>query len=138
MAIRHSDGCGPDTGAAPPPAFPHRSDYRPTSTTFPTVSPFPSSSWARAACSSGSLRSMTGLRSPRARRPNSVNQDTYAADVRAIPQSGGPTVSERPEHVLRGGCFHNWAVHCTVSKRYQMERQYLDGCIGFRVVLAEP
>jgi hypothetical protein len=34
-------------------------------------------------------------------------------------------------------CFHNWAIHCTVSKRYQMERQYRDGCIGFRAVLAE-
>jgi hypothetical protein len=31
----------------------------------------------------------------------------------------------------------NWAIHCTVPKRYQMERQYHDGCIGFRVVLAE-
>jgi len=43
--------------------------------------------------------------------------------VRAIPQGGG--------------CFHNWAIHCTVSKRYQMERQDHDGCVGFRVVLAE-
>jgi hypothetical protein len=42
-----------------------------------------------------------------------------------------------PERVLRGGCFHNWAIHCTVSKRCQMERQYHDGCIGFRFVLAE-
>ena len=50
-------------------------------------------------------------------------QDTYVKDVRAIPQVGG--------------CFHNWAIHCTVSKRYQMERQHHDGCVGFRVVLAE-
>jgi formylglycine-generating enzyme required for sulfatase activity len=57
--------------------------------------------------------------------------------VRAIPPGGGPTVGDERERVLRGGCFHNWAIHCTVSKRYQMERQYHDGCIGFRVVLAE-
>jgi hypothetical protein len=43
-----------------------------TRTIFPTVSPFPNSSWARAACSSGSLRSMTGLSSPRPRRSNKV------------------------------------------------------------------
>ena len=64
-------------------------------------------------------------------------QDAYVKDVRAIPQGGGPTRSDGPERVLRGGCFHNWAIHCTVSKRYQMERQYHDGCVGFRVVLAE-
>jgi formylglycine-generating enzyme required for sulfatase activity len=50
-------------------------------------------------------------------------QDTYVRDLRATPQGGG--------------CFHNWAIHCTMSKRYQMGRQYHDGCIGFRVVLAE-
>jgi formylglycine-generating enzyme required for sulfatase activity len=38
---------------------------------------------------------------------------------------------------LRGGCFHNRAIHCTVSKGYQMERQSHAGCVGFRVVLAE-
>ena len=64
-------------------------------------------------------------------------QDTYVKDVRAIPQGGGPTPGDGPERVLRGGCFHNWAIHCTVSKRYQMERQYHDGCVGFRIVLVE-
>ncbi|MBI4904089.1 MAG: formylglycine-generating enzyme family protein [Acidobacteria bacterium] len=38
------------------------------------------------------------------------------------------------ERALRGGCFHNWAVHCTVSKRYEIGQQYKDGCIGFRLV----
>jgi sulfatase modifying factor 1 len=37
--------------------------------------------------------------------------------------------------MLRGGCFHNWAAHCTVSKRYIIGRLYHDGCIGFRLVL---
>jgi formylglycine-generating enzyme len=64
-------------------------------------------------------------------------QDVYARDVGAIPPDGRPTPGGGAERVLRGGCFHNWAVHCTVSKRYQMERQYHDGCIGFRVVMAE-
>jgi formylglycine-generating enzyme required for sulfatase activity len=64
-------------------------------------------------------------------------QDTYVEDVRAIPQDGGPTPGDGPDRVLRGGCFHNWAIHCMVSKRYQMERQYHDGCIGFRVVMAK-
>ena len=63
-------------------------------------------------------------------------QDTYVADVRAIPAGGGPTLDDGTDRVLRGGCFHNWAVHCTVSKRYQMERQYHDGCVGFRAILA--
>jgi formylglycine-generating enzyme len=57
--------------------------------------------------------------------------------VRAIPQDGRPTPGDGPDRVLRGGCCHNWAIHCGVSKRYQMERQYHDGCIGFRVVLAK-
>ncbi|MBM3763747.1 MAG: formylglycine-generating enzyme family protein [Acidobacteria bacterium] len=40
------------------------------------------------------------------------------------------------ERVLRGGCFHNWAVHCTVSKRYAIDSDAHDGCIGFRLVLS--
>jgi formylglycine-generating enzyme required for sulfatase activity len=64
-------------------------------------------------------------------------QDTYLKDVRDIPHDGNPTAGDGADRVLRGGCFHNWAVHCTVSKRYQMERQYHDGCIGFRVVMAD-
>jgi hypothetical protein len=57
--------------------------------------------------------------------------------VRAIPQGGSPTPGDGPNRALRRGCFHNCAIHCTVSKRYQMDRQYHDGCMGFRVVLAE-
>jgi len=64
-------------------------------------------------------------------------QDVYTTDVSSIPQDGTPITKGGPERVLRGGCFHNWAVHCTVSKRYQIEKQYQDGCIGFRTVLAE-
>jgi formylglycine-generating enzyme required for sulfatase activity len=41
-----------------------------------------------------------------------------------------------PERVLRGDCFHNWAIHCMVTKRYQIDRAYKDGCIGFRLALS--
>jgi formylglycine-generating enzyme len=64
-------------------------------------------------------------------------QDMYSADVNAIPRDGTPRLGDAPERVLRGGCFHNWAIHCTVSKRYQIERQFHDGCIGFRPVVVE-
>lgn len=66
--------------------------------------------------------------------------DLFTSNVAAIPRDGTPLVGPGDERGLRGGCFHNWAIHCTVSKRYQIERQYCDGCIGFRLVLsiAEP
>ena len=63
-------------------------------------------------------------------------QDLFTSNVAAIPRDGTPLVGPGDERVLRGGCFHNWAIHCSVSKRYQIERQYHDGCIGFRLVLS--
>jgi hypothetical protein len=45
-------------------------------------------------------------------------------------------VPDRPDRELRGGCFHNWAAHCTVSKCHQMERQCHDGRVGFPAALA--
>jgi formylglycine-generating enzyme required for sulfatase activity len=63
-------------------------------------------------------------------------QDSFTEDVTRIPVDGRAHSGEGEERVLRGGCFHNWAIHCTVSKRYQIGRQYHDGCIGFRPVLA--
>src|SRR5262245_3813497 len=62
-------------------------------------------------------------------------QDTFTDDVSQIPADGSPYLGEGEERVLRGGCFHNWAIHCTVSKRYQIDRTVHDGCIGFRLVL---
>lgn len=64
-------------------------------------------------------------------------EDTFSRDVNAIPRDGTPYNGPGEERVLRGGCFHNWAAHCTVSKRYEIAREFHDGCIGFRVVLAE-
>jgi sulfatase modifying factor 1 len=63
-------------------------------------------------------------------------QDTFSPDVRTIPTDGTPYEGSGEGRVLRGGCFHNWAEHCTVSKRYQIERRFHDGCIGFRLVLS--
>jgi formylglycine-generating enzyme required for sulfatase activity len=65
-------------------------------------------------------------------------QDTFSRDVHLIPTDGMPYDGPGDERVLRGGCFHNWAVHCTVSKRYEIAREFHDGCIGLRLVLAEP
>jgi formylglycine-generating enzyme required for sulfatase activity len=62
-------------------------------------------------------------------------EDTFTRDRKRMPRDGTAFVGPGSERVLRGGCFHNWAVHCTVSKRYEIGRQYHDGCIGFRIVL---
>lgn len=63
-------------------------------------------------------------------------QDVFTADVKSIPADGRPFSSPEPERVLRGGCFHNWSVHCTVSKRYAIARDFHDGCIGIRLVVS--
>jgi formylglycine-generating enzyme required for sulfatase activity len=63
-------------------------------------------------------------------------QDCHTRVIIEIPTDGSPLVSDSNDRVLRGGCFHNWAIHCTVSKRYEIGREFHDGCIGFRLVLA--
>jgi sulfatase modifying factor 1 len=62
-------------------------------------------------------------------------QDDYTPDVTSIPADGTAFAGAADERVLRGGCFNNWAIHCTVSKRYSIAPDFHDGCIGFRVVL---
>ena len=61
-------------------------------------------------------------------------QDSFTRDVNTIPADGSAFAGEAAERVLRGGCFHNWAIHCTVSKRYEIECHHHDGCIGLRLV----
>jgi formylglycine-generating enzyme len=63
-------------------------------------------------------------------------QDVFTRQVDSIPQDGTAVVGSGDERVLRGGCFHNWAAHCTVSKRYQIGHDYHDGCIGLRLVFS--
>jgi formylglycine-generating enzyme len=63
-------------------------------------------------------------------------RDTFTPDVQQIPNDGRPFEGEGDERVLRGGCFHNWAIHCTVFKRYAIGHECHDGCIGFRIALS--
>jgi formylglycine-generating enzyme required for sulfatase activity len=60
-------------------------------------------------------------------------QDAYTPNINDIPSDGSAFPGPADERVLRGGCFHNWAIHCTVSKRYEIASDYHDGCIGFRL-----
>jgi len=63
-------------------------------------------------------------------------QDYFHDDINKIPGDGSPSNENSDSKVLRGGCFHNWAIHCTVSKRYEIMPEYKDGCIGFRLALS--
>ena len=63
-------------------------------------------------------------------------QDYFHRDMSKIPKDGRPLLEESSDRVLRGGCFHNWAVHCTSTKRYEIMPEYKDPCIGFRLVLS--
>ncbi|MBI3820462.1 MAG: formylglycine-generating enzyme family protein [Planctomycetes bacterium] len=62
-------------------------------------------------------------------------QDTHTTEIGNIPIDGGAHSGPGVDRILRGGCHHNWAIHCTVSKRYEIAHNYRDECIGFRVVL---
>lgn len=62
-------------------------------------------------------------------------EDALTYDTFQIPKDGRPYRGESEEMILRGGCFHNWAIHSTVSKRYAIGPEFGDGCIGFRLAL---
>lgn len=62
--------------------------------------------------------------------------DYFHEDTKKIPLDGSPCLEESDERVLRGGCFHNYGIHCTVIKRYQISPKYKDSCIGFRLALS--
>ena len=63
-------------------------------------------------------------------------QDSFTRDTNQIPTDGTAFIGDSDERILRGGCYHNWAIHCTVSKRYEIDAASSDGCIGFRLVLS--
>ncbi len=63
-------------------------------------------------------------------------QDVYSEDIDSIPKDGRPYLGSGNERVLRGGCHNNWDLHCHVSKRYAIQPDAHDGCIGFRLVLS--
>jgi len=62
-------------------------------------------------------------------------EDTCTEELDAIPNTGLPYVGPGDEKRLRGGCHHNWDLHCRVWWRYGIEPGAHDGCIGFRLVL---
>ena len=64
-------------------------------------------------------------------------QDVFTRDASTIPRDGSPFSGPGNDRVLRGGCFHNWAVHCTVTKRYEIGRESHDGCIGLRLAMSK-
>jgi formylglycine-generating enzyme required for sulfatase activity len=63
-------------------------------------------------------------------------EDVCTDELQAVPGDGRPYVGPGAERRLRGGCHHNWDLHCRVWWRYGIEPGAHDGCIGFRVVLA--
>ena len=62
--------------------------------------------------------------------------DVCTDDLSAVPNDGSPYPGPGEDRRLRGGCHHNWNLHCTVSWRYGITPEAHDGCIGFRLVLA--
>ena len=63
-------------------------------------------------------------------------QDVCTDELEAIPSDGRPYLGSGTERRVRGGCHHNWDLHCRVWWRYGIEPAARDGCIGLRVVLA--
>ena len=63
-------------------------------------------------------------------------QDYFSRDTNNIPKNGSPFLLQGSDRVLRGGCHHNGAIHCTVSKRYEIMPEASDECIGFRLAMS--
>lgn len=59
--------------------------------------------------------------------------DCFQRNIYIIPPDGTPYLEKTNDRVLRGGCHHNGAIHCTVSKRYEIFPEAKDECIGFRI-----
>lgn len=59
--------------------------------------------------------------------------DYFQRDTKKIPLNGSACLEESNDRVLRGGCYHNGGIHCTVMKRYEINPDYKDSCIGFRL-----
>jgi formylglycine-generating enzyme required for sulfatase activity len=63
-------------------------------------------------------------------------EDYFQRDTRKIPLDGSACMEASHNRVLRGGCYHNGGIHCTVMKRYEIPPDSKDPCIGFRLVLS--
>jgi len=62
-------------------------------------------------------------------------QDWFVRDTNLIPKDGSAYRVPTGSKVLRGGCHHNGAVHCTNTIRYEIPPDSFDGCIGFRLAM---
>lgn len=62
--------------------------------------------------------------------------DCFDRNTANIPTDGSPLEGTSTDRILRGGCHHNWIIHCTVSKRYEIDKQFKDNCISFRLALS--
>lgn len=65
-------------------------------------------------------------------------QDWFARDTNQTPKDGSAYAVPTGSKVLRGGCHHNGAIHCTNTMRYEIPPGSFDGCIGFRLALTLP
>jgi formylglycine-generating enzyme required for sulfatase activity len=63
-------------------------------------------------------------------------EDVCTDEVDAVPADGSPYLGPGGDRRLRGGCHHNWDLHCRVFWRYGIAPDAHDGCIGLRLVLA--
>ena len=61
--------------------------------------------------------------------------EDVCAEIESVPADGTPFLGPGTERRLRGGCHHNWDLHCRVFWRYGIAPDAADGCIGFRLVL---
>jgi formylglycine-generating enzyme required for sulfatase activity len=65
-------------------------------------------------------------------------EDVCTGDLEDVPTDGRPYLGAGTERRLRGGCHHNWDLHCRVWWRYGIAASTRDACIGLRLVLARP
>lgn len=63
-------------------------------------------------------------------------EDVCTDDVSRVPDDGTPYTGAGSDRRVRGGCHHNWDLHCRVFWRYGIDSESHDGCIGFRLALA--
>lgn len=63
-------------------------------------------------------------------------QDACTDELAALPEDGTAWPGPSAERRLRGGCHHNWDLHCTVYWRYGIEPDAHDSCIGLRLALS--
>jgi formylglycine-generating enzyme required for sulfatase activity len=94
------------------------------------------------------LRGATRTRAVATKSPNQLGlydmsgnvwewcEDVCTDDLARVPTDGRAYVGPGAARRLRGGCHHNWDLHCTVAWRYGIAPEAHDGDIGVRLVFA--